>query len=141
MGVGGGRDLLYEFIWARVSTNDETIDKDKIDIWSIDLITTEHGDIFHTKIVADGLDVLLVVRRHVSQEREILDEPTGFALWSVSRTHHSPLRGLQGTRTGDLPSLLELMTRKPRERNGEAGKRARRATCEATRVIIPNAEM
>jgi hypothetical protein len=78
-----------------VCSDNETIDEDKVDIWSVDLIATEHRDVLHTEVVADGLDVLLIVCRDVSQKGEILDKATSFAFWSVSRTHHSPLRGLE----------------------------------------------
>jgi hypothetical protein len=59
-------DLFDQLIGSRVSADDETIQENKIDIRSVDLIAAEHRHIFHTKVVTNGLDVLLIISGHVS---------------------------------------------------------------------------
>ena len=48
------------------------------------------------------------VCRDVRCERQVFDQSARFALWSVRRAQHAPVRGLQGARSADFTRFFEL---------------------------------
>lgn len=64
---------------------------------------------FHAQHICQTDDWLLFhIGRNVSHESKILHQTAGLAFWRITGAQHTPLTGLQRSRTADLPRLLEL---------------------------------
>mmetsp|Transcript_34960 Transcript_34960/g.87209 ORF Transcript_34960/g.87209 Transcript_34960/m.87209 type:complete len:662 (-) Transcript_34960:1408-3393(-) len=65
--------------------------------------------VLHSQVERQPVDWrLVVVRRHVRCERQVLDQAARLPLGRVRRAEHAPLRRLQRARSGDFARLLEL---------------------------------
>ena len=72
----------------------------------VDFVATDHVDIFHAQVPGQLNDgAFIVVSGDRRQQSKILDKTALLAFWSIRWAQHTPLRGLQGTRTTDLCTI------------------------------------
>jgi len=92
-----------------VYAEDETVQKDDVRAARVEVVCGEQVQVLHSQIEAEAPDgPLLVVRRHVRGERQVLDQAARLALGRIGGAEHTPLAGLERARARDLARLFEL---------------------------------